>query len=198
MIWVIKFVVAMATPWLFILSIPKCYITLLEELWGGRICHTVIISISTQIEDATSKRRSGHLRIYYLLIETCEKQQSGSLETRFDTSLAYRFKALHRRFKLDDRCRGRYSLSGQISPETPPGTPSRCPASGQISPSIFSCSHFPFFCVPGCLPLTEQMANNCEWSTVWLSVRAAASHSVRSDRAAFDSHSPVWPQGGHF
>lgn len=31
--------------------------------------------------------------------------------------------ALKRLFKLDDRCRGRYSLSGKISPETPPGTP---------------------------------------------------------------------------
>lgn len=52
-----------------------------------------------------------------------ERQQSETLETQFDTLLAYWFKALKRLFKLDDRCRGRYSLSGQISLEIPPGTP---------------------------------------------------------------------------
>ncbi len=79
--------------------------------------------VRSKLKLSTSKRKSVIPRIYYLLIETSERQQSESLETQFDTLLAYWFKALKRLFKLDDRCRGRYSLSGQISPEIPPGTP---------------------------------------------------------------------------
>lgn len=94
-----------------------------EEEKQSNISHILLWLSGANYSWAHQREKSVIPRVYYLLIETYERQQSESPETQPDTLLAHCFKALKRLFKLDDRCRGRYSLSGQISPEIPPGTP---------------------------------------------------------------------------